>query len=272
MTSSKDLLSKVWDPNSRVGDMLSGRRGLVVGIANEHSIAFGCASKLRAFGAELAVTYLNEKAKPYVAPLAEQIDAAMLMPLDVQQPGQTAAVFERISKEWGRLDFLIHSIAFAPRADLHGRVTDCSADGFAQAMFVSCYSFIEMARRAEPLMTNSGCLIAMSYYGADKVVSNYNVMGPVKAALEASVRYIANELAPKNIRAFAVSPGPLKTRAASGIAQFDELIDDAVRRAPAHRLVDIAEVGRVVAFLVGGAASGMTGDTIYVDAGLHIVS
>ena len=270
--SPADPLPKVWDPDSRVGDMLSGMRGLVVGIANEHSIAFGCAAKLRAFGAELAVTYLNAKAKPYVQPLAEQIDASILMPLDVQQPGQMEAVFEQIRTGWGRLDFLIHSIAFAPRRDLHGRVTDCSADGFQQAMFVSCYSFIEMARRAEPLMTDGGCLIAMSYYGADKVVSNYNIMGPVKAALEASVRYVANELAPNNIRAFAVSPGPLKTRAASGIAQFDELIEDAVRRAPARRLVDIAEVGRVVAFLVGGAASGMTGDTIYVDAGLHIVS
>jgi enoyl-[acyl-carrier protein] reductase I len=196
----------------------------------------------------------------------------MVLPLDVQQPGQMQAVFDQIQKEWGSLDFVIHSIAFAPRQDLHGRVTDCSAEGFQQAMFVSCYSFLEMARRAEPVMTNGGCLIAMSYYGADKVVRNYNIMGPVKAALEASVRYIANELAPANIRVFAVSPGPLKTRAASGIAQFDELIDDAVRRAPARRLVDIAEVGRVVAFLVGGAASGMTGDTIYIDAGLHIVS
>ncbi len=252
--------------------MLSGLRGLVVGIANEHSIAFGCAAKLRAFGAELAVTYLNDKAKPYLQPLAQEIDPAMILPLDVQQPGQMEAVFEQVRQQWGRLDFLIHSIAFAPRQDLHGRVTDCSADGFQQAMFVSCYSFIEMARRAEPLMSHGGCLIAMSYYGADKVVSNYNIMGPVKAALEASVRYLANELAPDNIRVFAVSPGPLKTRAASGIAQFDELIEDAVRRAPAKRLVDIAEVGRVVAFLVGGAASGMTGDTIYVDAGLHIVS
>jgi len=270
--SPVDPLPKIWDPDSRIGDVLSGLRGLVVGVANEQSIAFGCASKLRAFGAELAVTYLNDKAKHHVQPLAEQIDASILMPLDVQQPGQMEAVFQRIGKEWKRVDFVIHSIAFAPRQDLRGRVMDCSAEGFLQAMLVSCYSFLEMARRAEPLMTHGGCLIAMSYYGADKVVNNYNIMGPVKAALEASVRYMAKELAPRNIRVFAVSPGPLKTRAASGIAQFDELIEDAVRRAPARRLVDIAEVGRVVAFLVGGAASGMTGDTIYVDAGLHIVS
>ncbi len=270
--ASVDPFPTVWDPQMRVGEMLAGRRGLVVGIANEHSIAYGCAAKLRAFGAALALTYLNDKAKPYVEPLAEKLDASLPLPLDVQEPGQLEAVFDRIARDGGRLDFLIRSIAFAPRDDLHGRVIDCSADGFRQAMFVSCYSFLEMARRAEPLMTQGGCLIAMGYYGADKVVNNYNVMGPVKAALEASVRYAANELAPKNIRVFAVSPGPVKTRAASGIAQFDELIDDAVRRAPARRLVDIAEIGRVVAFLVGGAASGMTGDTLYVDAGLHIVA
>ena len=267
-----DPLPKVWDPDTRVGDMLLGRRGLVVGIANENSIAFGCAAKLRAFGAELAVTYLNEKAEPYVRPLAEELKASLVLPLDVEQPGQLQAVFDRIRETWGRLDFVIHSIAFAPRADLHGRVVDCSEAGFLQAMRVSCYSFMEMSRLAEPLMTEGGTLLTMSYYGADKVVNNYNMMGPVKAALEASTRYLAAELGEKDIRVFAVSPGPLKTRAASGIAQFDELIEDAVARAPAHRLVDIAEVGRVVAFLVGGAASGMTGDTIYVDAGLHIVA
>ena len=267
-----DPLPTVWDPNSRVGDMLRGRRGLVVGIANEHSIAYGCAVKLRAFGAELAVTYLNERSERYVRPLAEQLRASLILPLDVEQPGQLEAVFDRIRTEWGGLDFVIHSIAFAPRDDLHGRVVDCSLEGFQQAMRVSCYSFIEMARLAEPLMASGGTLLTMSYYGADKVVNNYNIMGPVKAALEASMRYLAAELGDKGIRVFAVSPGPLKTRAASGIAQFDELVEAAVSRAPAHRLVDIAEVGRVVSFLVGGAASGMTGDTIYVDAGLHIVA
>ena len=251
--------------------MLRGRRGLVVGIANEHSIAYGCAVKLHAFGAELAITYLNEKAEHYVRPLAEQLEAELILPLDVEQPGQLEGVFERIRAEWGRLDFVIHSIAFAPRQDLHGRVVDCSLAGFQQAMRVSCYSFIEMARLAEPLITPGGALLTMSYYGADKVVNNYNVMGPVKAALEATTRYLAAELGEKGIRVFAVSPGPLKTRAASGIAAFDELVEAAVSRAPAHRLVDIAEVGRVVAFLVGGSASGMTGDTIYIDAGLHIM-
>jgi enoyl-[acyl-carrier protein] reductase I len=267
-----DPLAKVWDPDSRVGDMLRGMRGLIVGIANQDSIAYGCAVKLHAFGAEVAVTYLNEKAEHYVRPLADQLGAELILPLNVEEPGHLEAVFERIRKEWGKLDFVIHSIAFAPRADLHGRVVDCSLPGFLQAMAVSCHSFIAMARLAEPLMIDGGTLLTMSYYGADKVVNNYNMMGPVKAALEASTRYLAAELGPKGIRVFAVSPGPLRTRAASGIAAFDELIDAAVTRAPAHRLVDIAEVGRVVSFLVGGAASGMTGDTIYVDAGLHVVA
>jgi enoyl-[acyl-carrier protein] reductase I len=269
---SIDPLPKVWDEGSLVGEMLKGKRGLVLGVANGDSIAFGCAAKCRAFGAEIALTYLNEKSKPFVEPLARQIDSSILMPLDVQQPGQMEALFERIKRDWGRLDFVIHSIAFAPKADLHGRVVDCSREGFLQAMQVSCHSFIELAHHAEPLMTGGGCLVTMSYYGADKVVGHYNMMGPVKAALEASVRYMANELGERGIRVFAVSPGPLKTRAASGIAQFDELIDMAVTRSPGRRLVDIAEVGRVVAFLVGGASSGMTGDVVYVDAGLHIMA
>ena len=267
-----DPLPKVWDPQSRVGEMLKGKRGLVVGVANADSIAFGCAAKLRAFGAEIALTYLNDKAKPHVEPLAKEIDARILAPLDVTRPGAMQELFERVRQEWGGLDFAIHSIAYAPKEDLHGRVVDCSQAGFLQAMQVSCHSFLEMAHHAEPLMADGGTLITMSYYGADKVVSNYNVMGPVKAALEASVRYAAKELGEKGIRAFAVSPGPLRTRAASGIAHFDELIDMAVTRSPGRRLVGIDEVGRVVAFLVGGASSGMTGDVIYVDAGLHIMA
>lgn len=270
--NSVDPLPKVWDENSRVGDMLKGKKGLVVGVANADSIAFGCAAKLRAFGADIALTYLNDKAKTYVEPLATQIDAALLLPLDVTVPGQMQAVFERIRKTWGRLDFVIHSIAYAPREDLHARIVDCSQAGFRQAVQVSCHSFIELAHYAEPLMTEGGALVTMSYYGSDKVVNNYNMMGPIKAALEASVRYMAKELGRQGIRVFAVSPGPLRTRAASGIKNFDELIDMAISRSPGQRLVDIAEIGRVVAFLVGGGASGMTGDVIYVDAGLHIVA
>ena len=269
---SNDPLPKVWDEDTRIGDMLKGKRGLIVGVANRDSIAFGCAAKLRAFGAEIALTYLNDKAKPHVQPLAEELDTDLCLPLDVMQPGQLPQVFEQLRERWGKIDFVIHSIAFAPREDLHGRIVDCSREGFLQAMQVSCHSFIEMAHLAEAMMNPGGSLITMSYYGADKVVKNYNMMGPVKAALESCVRYMASELGERDIRVFAVSPGPLKTRAASGISHFDELIDMAVSRSPGRRLVDIAEVGRVVAFLVGGASSGMTGDVIYVDAGLHIVA
>lgn len=267
--SAHDPLPKVWDENTRIGEMLMGRRGLVIGVANEHSIAFGCAAKLRGFGAEVGLTYLNEKAKPYVEPLAQRIEADMLLPLDVTQPGSVEEVFAQVRAQWGYLDFVIHSIAFAPKDDLHGRIVDCSRDGFLQAMQVSCHSFIEVAHHAQSLMRPGGALVTMSYYGADKVVQNYNMMGPVKAALESSVRYLAAELGESRIRVYAVSPGPLKTRAASGIDHFDELVQMAQERTPEHRLVDIAEVGRVVAFLVGGGASGMTGDVIYVDAGLH---
>ena len=267
-----DPLPKVWDEDSRVGDMLKGKRGLVVGVANADSIAFGCAAKLQAFGADIALTYLNDKAKRFVEPLAQQLDAELLLPLDVTQPGQMAAVFAEIKEKWGSLDFIIQSIAFATKDDLHGRIVDCSREGFMQSMAISCHSFLEMAHHAEPLMNPGGCMITMSYYGADKVVNNYNIMGPVKAALESSVRYMAAELGQKDIRVFAVSPGPLRTRAASGIAHFDEVIDMAVARAPGRRLVDIGEVGRTVAFLVSGGASGMTGDVIYVDAGAHIMA
>lgn len=271
-THSKDPLPKVWDEDTRIGDMLKGKRGLVVGVANGDSIAMGCAAKLRGFGADIALTYLNEKALKHVEPLAKQLDADLLLPLDVTQPGQMQAVFDEIKKQWGSLDFVIHSIAFAPKDDLHGRIVDCSSAGFLQAMQVSCHSFIEMAHCAEPLLNPGGALVTMSYYGSDKVVKNYNIMGPVKAALESTVRYMAAELGERDIRVYAVSPGPLRTRAASGIDHFDELIEMARTRSPGRRLVDIAEVGRVVAFLVGGAASGMTGDVIYVDAGLHNVA
>ncbi|GGY07619.1 enoyl-ACP reductase FabI [Paludibacterium paludis] len=255
-----------------IRNSIAGKKGLVVGIANENSIAYGCARVLRQMGAELAITYLNEKAEKYVRPLAEDLQAPLILPLNVDVPGQLDTVFEQIGQTWGTLDFVIHSIAFCPMDDLHGRVTDCSLDGFLQAMKISCYSFIEMARLAEPLMRDGGTLITMSYHGADKVVENYNIMGPVKAALQSATRYLAHELGGKGIRVHAVSPGPLKTRAASGIAHFDTLIDQAIERAPQNRLVDIEDVGTTAAFLISDAARAMTGETLYVDAGFNIMA
>lgn len=250
---------------------LQGKKGLVVGIANDKSIAWGCARAFRDAGAELAVTWFNEKARPHVAPLAQQLQAAIALPLDVEQPGQLEAVFDTIGRQWGRLDFVLHSIAFAPKSDLHGRVADSSREGFARAMDISCHSFARMARLAEPLMTAGGSLMTMSYVGAEEVIPDYGVMGPVKAALEASTRYLAAELGPKGIRVNAVSPGPLATRAASGIPNFDALMDDAVRRAPLRRLVEIEEVGALCTFLAGDGARAITGSTLYVDAGYHIL-
>lgn len=251
---------------------LDGKKGLVLGIANESSIAYGCAQAFRFLGAELAITYLNEKARSYVQPLAEQLEAAILMPCNVQNPGELEAVFAAIRTRWGRLDFALHSIAFAPREDLHGRLTDSSQEGFAVAMDVSCHSFIRMARLAEPLMVDGGTLFAMSYYGAEKVVENYNLMGPVKAALEASGRYLAHELGPRGIRVHIISPGPVKTRAASGISDFDDLIAEAAQRAPMQKLVTIEDVGLATAALATNAARLITGEITYIDGGYHIMS
>ncbi len=259
----------MFDPKDQT---LEGKKALVIGIANDRSIAYGCAKGFKFLGAEdLAITYLNEKAMPYVEPLAKELDASIFMPMDVSKPGQMEAVFERIEKEWGRLDIAVHSIAFAPKEDLHGPVVDCSLEGFLQAMEISCYSFIRMAHLAEPLMKDGGSLFTMSYYGAEKVVENYNVMGPVKAALEASARYVAHELGPKGIRVHAISPGPLETRAASGIAEFDKLLDYAAEEAPARQLVGIEDVGIATAGLATNACRLITGNRIYVDGGLHIM-
>ena len=250
---------------------LRGKKGLIVGIANEDSIAWGCARAFRAAGAELAVTWLNESARPYVEPLAEQLQAPIQMPLDVEQDGQMEAVFDALGTRWGRLDFVLHSIAFAPAADLHGRVADSSRAGFARAMDISCHSFARMARLAEPLMQGGGSLLTMSYLGAEEVIDNYGLMGPVKAALESTVRYLATELGPQGIRVNAVSPGPLATRAASGIQHFDQLLADAAERAPLRRLVSIEDVGALSTFMASDASRSMTGSTLYVDAGFHIL-
>jgi enoyl-[acyl-carrier protein] reductase I len=251
--------------------LLEGKRGLIVGIANDQSIAWGCAKAFRALGAELAVTYLNEKAKKFVEPLAGELEAPIFMPLDVRTPGQMERVFSRITEYWGSLDFVVHSIAFSPKETLQGRVVDAPRDGFLTTMEISCWSFIRMAHLAEPLMTEGGTLFTMTYYGSQMVVENYNIMGVAKAALECSVRYMAAELGPKGIRVHAISPGPLATRAASGIPEFDELLDKAKAKAPTRSLVSIDDVGFATAFLAHDAARLMTGDTLYVDGGYHII-
>jgi len=252
--------------------VLQGQKALVMGIANEYSIAYGCAKAFRKLGAEIAVTCLNEKARAYVEPLPRELEAPIFMPLDVQQPGQLEAVFQDITNQWGKLHIALHSIAFAPMQDLQGGLLDCSSEGFKLAMDVSCHSFIRMARLAAPLMTEGGAMFAMSYYGANKVVPNYNVMGPVKAALEASVRYLAFELGPKGIRVHAISPGPIKTRAAGGLKDFDMMLNEAEAQSPVHDLVDIEDVGFATAYLATPYARRLTGSTFYVDAGLNIMS
>jgi enoyl-[acyl-carrier protein] reductase I len=252
--------------------VLQDKKALVVGIANEHSIAYGCASAFRQVGAELAITYLNEKAKPHVEPLARALEAPIFMPLDVSKPGELEALFERIAGDWGRLDILVHSIAWAPKDDLQGGLLGCSAEGFGRAMDISCHSFIRMAKLAAPLMREGGSLFAMSYHGAQKVVPNYNVMGPVKAALEAACRYLAYELGPQGIRVHPISPGPLKTRAASGLKDFDLLLNEAVQRAPVGELVDIMDVGFACAYLATPYARRITGGTVYVDGGVNIMA
>ncbi len=252
--------------------VLKGAKALVVGVANQYSIAYGCAKAFRELGAELAITYVNEKTKTYVEPLAKDLGAPIFMPLNVAAPGMLEAVFDRITKEWGQLDILVHSIAYAPKDDLQGLLVNCSVEGFKQAMDVSCHSFVRMARLAVPLMKHGGSMFAMSYHGANKVVPNYNVMGPVKAALEASCRYLAFELGGKGIRVHAISPGPLKTRAASSLKGFDLLLNEAAQRAPIGELIDIMDVGFTCAFLATPYARRLSGATLYIDGGVNIMA
>lgn len=250
--------------------LLAGKKGLLVGIANDASIAWGCAKAFDDHGAELAVSYLNDKAKSYVQPLAQQLHAPICMKLDVTQPAEQEALFAAIAEQWGKLDFLLHSIAFAPKADLKGRVVDSTRTGFTQAMDVSCHSLMRLAKAAEPLMKDGGSILTMSYYGAEKVVTHYNLMGPVKAALEASVKYLSVELGAQHIRVNTLSTGPVKTRAASGLTDFDKLMEEAAREAPLHQLVTLEQIGEMAAFLVSDNAKQVTGQTIYVDAGYNV--
>lgn len=255
-----------------VPKFLQGKKGLILGMANQKSIAFGCAAVFRAVGAELAITCRSEKSERFVKPLAEQLQAPIFMRCDVQMPGQLQAVFERISQVWGKIDFVLHSISDVPKEDLRARVLDCSREGFLQAMATSCYSLIEVARLSESLMTGGGSILTVTSYGSEKVVESYNIIGPVKAALESCVRYIAAELGPKMIRVNALSPGAIATRAASGIGQIDELMKRAVELSPQHRLVSIEDVGGFATFLVSDASKSITGSVHYIDGGYHIVA
>ena len=252
--------------------ILKDKKGLVIGIANQRSIAWACARAFYKAGATLGGTWLSDKSRPHVEPLLDALGADIRRPLDVLDDSQMQGLFEEVQRRWGRLDFLLHSIAFAPKADLLGRLVDSSRDGFGVAMDVSCHSFIRMAKLALPLMTDGGSLLTVSFYGADRVVENYNLMGPVKAALESSVRYLAADLAARKIRANTISAGAIRTRAASGIGRFDELLDKVRERTPAQRLVEIEDVGRVAAFLASEAGSSLTGSVVYADGGFHTIA
>ncbi len=271
--NTEDFFAKVRERILGPDGPLEGKKAFILGIANDQSIAYGCAMAMKAFGAEIAMTYLNEKTKKFTQGIAEKLGVApeLYLPCDVTQEGQLEAAFAAIEKHWGKLDIALHSIAFAPREDLHGRVIDCSLEGFTVAMQVSCYSFIHMARLAEPLMTDGGALVTMTYHGADRVIDHYNVMGPVKAALQSAALYLAAELGPKGIRVHPISPGPLKTRAASGISHFDELMEMAASKAPARALSTIEDIGMATAFLCTDYARMITGDIMYIDGGFHIV-
>jgi enoyl-[acyl-carrier protein] reductase I len=258
--------------DTQLRPVLAGKKALVVGVANEDSIAYGCAKAFHSVGADLAISWLNEKAKRWVEPLARELEASITGEVDVAIPGQLEAMFDQIRTKWGRLDILVHSIAFAPKEDLQGGLLNCSADGFAKAMDISCHSFVRMAKLAAPLMTEGGTLFAMSYYGANRVVANYNVMGPVKAALEAVCRYLAYELGPQGIRVHAISPGPLKTRAASGLKDFELMLNEAAQKAPLGELVDIMDVGYTCAYLATPFARRITGELVYVDGGANLIA
>lgn len=250
---------------------LAGKRGVVLGIANDKSIAAAVTRCLVSEGAQVLATCLNEKAATFAKPVTEPLGVE-LVTCNVEDPTALDTLFERAASRWGGIDFAVHSIAWAPLEDLHGRVADSSREGFEKAIGISCHSFAEMAKRCEPLMKEGGSLVTMSYLGAQQVVANYGLMGPVKAALESTVRYLATELGPKSIRVHAVSPGPVPTRAASGIANFDQLMASAAQRSPLGRLVTIDEVAQLTTFLCSPASSGMTGQTIFVDAGFNVLA
>jgi enoyl-[acyl-carrier protein] reductase I len=255
-----------------MNDLMKGKRGLIMGVANDHSIAWGIARTLAAHGAELAFTYQGEALGKRVKPLAESLGVDLVLPCDVENLASVDSAFETLRAKWGRLDFLVHAIAFSDKNELKGRYADTTRENFSRTMLISCFSFTELARRAAELMGDAGgAMITLTFGGSTRVMPNYNVMGVAKAALEASVRYIAAELGPKGIRVHAISPGPLATRAASGIPEFDELMDKAQSKAPSRSLVSIDDVGNATAFLALDGAKLITGSVLYIDGGYHII-
>ncbi|WP_460452090.1 enoyl-ACP reductase FabI [Alsobacter sp. SYSU BS001988] len=259
------------DQNSRASNLLAGKRGLVMGVANNRSIAWGIARAAHQHGAQLAFTYQGEALEKRVRPLAAELGAAVVGHCDVTDAASVDAVFAEVEKLWGGLDFVVHCIAFSDKDELTGRYVDTSEANFTKSLLISCYSFTAVAQRAEKLMTTGGSMLTLTYYGAEKWMPHYNVMGVAKAALEASVRYLAADLGPKNIRVNAISAGPIKTLAASGIGDFRYILRWNEYNAPLRRTVTTEEVGDTAAYLVSDMARGMTGEILHVDAGYHVV-
>ena len=254
------------------GTLMKGKRGLIMGVANDHSIAWGIAKAVADQGAELAFTYQGEALKKRVEPLAQSVGSNLLLPCDVEDLASVDAVFAALEKQWGKLDFLVHAIAFSDKNELKGRYADTTRENFARTMLISCFSFTEIAKRAAPLMTEGGSMVTLTYAGSVRVMPNYNVMGVAKAALEASVRYLANDYGPQNIRVNAISAGPVRTLAGAGIADARLMFNYQKRHAPLRRTVTIEEIGGSGIYLLSDLSTGVTGEIHYVDSGYNIVS
>ena len=255
-----------------MGELMKGKRGLIMGVANDHSIAWGIAQKLSQQGATLAFTYQGEAFGRRVKPLAEKLGSPFLLPCDVEDSASIDAVFKALASEWGGIDFLVHAIGFSDKNELKGLYADTSRENFVRTMVISCYSFTECARHAAPQMTSGGAMITLTYAGSVRIMPNYNVMGVAKAGLEASVRYLANDYGPKNIRVNAISAGPIRTLAGAGIADSRQMLSYQQRNSPLRRTVTIDEVGGSALYLLSDLSSGVTGEIHYVDSGYHIVS
>ena len=265
------MLDPVPGASVAAGNLMAGKKGLVMGLANNRSLAWGIAKAVAAQGADIALTYQGDALKKRVTPLAAELGSDLVLPCDVTDPGSMDELFAAIDKSWGKLDFLVHAIAFSDKTELDGRYLDTSEQNFTQTMLVSCYSFTALAARAEKLMTDGGSLLTLTYYGAEKVMPHYNVMGVAKAALEASVRYLAADVGKQGIRVNAISAGPIKTLAASGIADFRYILKWNEYNSPLRRTVTIEEVGDAALFLLSDLGRGVTGEIQHVDCGYHVV-